>query len=612
MSQHRKIQLFLCHSSRDKLIVKDIAQKLQSESVNVWYDDWNIEYGDSITSKINEGISESDYIAVVLSPSAVSSKWVEKEWSAAFHSEQKWGSIKVLPLLLEDCDIPPLLADRKYVDLRDNSRVGNLAKLRDWLEYKSRAYKIRSPVAEEYYKFKQRKVLKIKEGEQFYQKRASVNDKSLFPVTSSAHLVLKGRWGSNEGAGEIVDNIAGRVAAVLIKVYPLAMIEETEYGMRFPFGEIIGKVKRGKAIIDLNVIQESELDFPTFVSSLNEPIEYVEYEFLIFLNVAEIIDRLQSKKIEIKYFRSNAIKFETKKSEIRIESKIESLKIRLSRKDYPYSISPHKLPSPGMLLELVMGIQPVTMFDNHIFDGTPPGNVQPDSAQKNGNSLFDKHTVGASSKPKARVSDKQAASKISQAIPIPKDKKNKKKKILFLAANQPGDGRLSIDREFRAIDVAVGNSRNRLRLELIPKFAVRYEDFRQALLDHEPQIVHFSGHGTEDGLVVLDEGGIFPEMMSTEVVSRLFELFSKRIECVILSACYSERQAAAIVKHIPYVIGMDKEIEDNAAIEFSKGFYDALGAGRSIEDAFQLGVQGILQAFPELPQQLIPVLKKRQ
>jgi hypothetical protein len=212
----------------------------------------------------------------------------------------------------------------------------------------------------------------------------------------------------------------------------------------------------------------------------------------------------------------------------------------------------------------------------------------------------------------AQVVLKKETSKKDQPDPDRENKNRGKKKILFLSANQAGDGRLSIDREFRAIDVAVGNSRNRLRLELIPKFAVSYEDFRQALLHHEPQIVHFSGHGTEDGLVVLDEGGIFPEMMSTEVVSRLFELFSKQIECVILSSCYSEEQAAVIVRHVPYVIGMSKEIEDNAAIEFSKGFYDALGAGWSIEDAFQLGVQGILQVFPELPQHLIPVLKKKE
>lgn len=72
------------------------------------------------------------------------------------------------------------------------------------------------------------------------------------------------------------------------------------------------------------------------------------------------------------------------------------------------------------------------------------------------------------------------------------------------------------------------------------------------------------------------------------------------MECVILNACYSGEQANAIAKHIRYVIGMNEAIGDRAAISFSIGLYQALGAGRSIEEAYKLGcVQIRLQGISE-------------
>jgi hypothetical protein len=130
-------------------------------------------------------------------------------------------------------------------------------------------------------------------------------------------------------------------------------------------------------------------------------------------------------------------------------------------------------------------------------------------------------------------------------------------------------------------------------------------------LDHEPQIVHFSGHGDEDGLVL--EGELELALpISSEALSRLFELCSKHIECVILNACYSAPQAAAINNHINYVIGMPGKINDKAAIKFSVGFYDALGAGKSVEEAYKFGCNAIEQMFPDLPEHFIPILKKRK
>jgi hypothetical protein len=89
----------------------------------------------------------------------------------------------------------------------------------------------------------------------------------------------------------------------------------------------------------------------------------------------------------------------------------------------------------------------------------------------------------------------------------------------------------------------------------------------------------------------------------------LFKQFSRTVNCVVLNACYSKTQAKAIAEHIAYVVGMNRDIGDGAAIAFAIGFYQAIGGGRSVEDAYHLGcVQIALQGIPE---ELTPVLIKK-
>jgi Domain of unknown function (DUF4263)/CHAT domain len=182
------------------------------------------------------------------------------------------------------------------------------------------------------------------------------------------------------------------------------------------------------------------------------------------------------------------------------------------------------------------------------------------------------------------------------------------KSILLMAANPKGTSSLRLQEEEREI-------KERLRLAGYGKVpinsteATRPRDIQQAMLDFKPQIVHFSGHGAgQDGLVFEDVVGQ-EKLVSSEALANLFKLFSKRVECIVLNACYSESQAKAIVKYIDYVIGMSQDIGDRAAIEFSVGFYAALGAGESIEFAYEMGCNAI--ELEGIPEQLIPVLYKK-
>ncbi len=110
--------LFLSHTSFDKPFVEKLAKDLQRIGVNVWYDKWEIKVGDSITWKIEEGIRENEYLAIVLSPEALNSEWVKSELGAAWVKQLKIKKIFLLPILYRDCDIPLFLSDRKYADFR--------------------------------------------------------------------------------------------------------------------------------------------------------------------------------------------------------------------------------------------------------------------------------------------------------------------------------------------------------------------------------------------------------------------------------------------------------------------------------------------------------------
>jgi len=181
--------------------------------------------------------------------------------------------------------------------------------------------------------------------------------------------------------------------------------------------------------------------------------------------------------------------------------------------------------------------------------------------------------------------------------------------ILLISADPTNASRLRIGEELREIQEKLQLARLRDKFNLEQRMSVRPTDLSQALLDISPHIVHFSGHGTSSGSLCFENkmGEIHP--IPPNALSDLFEQFSSQVNCVILNACYSEIQAQAIAKHINHVIGMSQAISDDAAIAFGIGFYQALGGGRSIEEAYKLGcVQISLHGIPE---NLIPVITSR-
>jgi CHAT domain len=178
--------------------------------------------------------------------------------------------------------------------------------------------------------------------------------------------------------------------------------------------------------------------------------------------------------------------------------------------------------------------------------------------------------------------------------------------ILLLSADPTNASRLRIGEELREIQEKLQLARLRDKFIIDQRTSVRSTDLSQALLDVQPNIVHFSGHGESSGNLCFEDrsGRIHP--ISPDALAALFEQFTDQVSCVLLNSCYSEMQAVAIANHINYVIGMSHAIGDHAAIAFAVGFYQALGAGRIIEDAYKLGCAQI--RLQNIPEHLTPVL----
>src|ERR1035437_3408181 len=120
----KRQKIFLCHSSKDKSFVKKLATDLKTVGLDVWYDAWEIKVGDSLRQKIEDGITESSWLAVILSSNSIQSDWVNRELSAAFAYEMDLKRVFILPVIIENCPIPPLLRDKLYADFRENYQFG--------------------------------------------------------------------------------------------------------------------------------------------------------------------------------------------------------------------------------------------------------------------------------------------------------------------------------------------------------------------------------------------------------------------------------------------------------------------------------------------------------
>jgi hypothetical protein len=173
----------------------------------------------------------------------------------------------------------------------------------------------------------------------------------------------------------------------------------------------------------------------------------------------------------------------------------------------------------------------------------------------------------------------------------------KKIEVLVIFANPRGTSQLRLGTEDRVIRESIRLSSNRSKISLTTCNAATIHDLRRAFLDKQFDIVHISGHGTGAGLVLENEAGeryVVPQ----KALADQLRAYSPPLQCAILNACYSISQGHLTSLELPFTIAMEGPISDDAAIEFSRGFYDAIGAGRGIDFAYEEGCRTVNLAAP--------------
>ncbi len=117
----RAIKCFVSHNSADKPVAEQVARRLLDSGIDVWLDKWEILAGESLTSRIEEGIADANAFVILMSPHSMKAKWVKEELRIAIQRRLEDDSFALIPILLQDCEVPGFLKDYAYVDWRGDT-----------------------------------------------------------------------------------------------------------------------------------------------------------------------------------------------------------------------------------------------------------------------------------------------------------------------------------------------------------------------------------------------------------------------------------------------------------------------------------------------------------
>ncbi len=175
---------------------------------------------------------------------------------------------------------------------------------------------------------------------------------------------------------------------------------------------------------------------------------------------------------------------------------------------------------------------------------------------------------------------------------------NEKIKLLFTAATPTDAGKLNTGKESRFKDL-IKMFDEQQRIDFKEEHGLNVEKFRRHYFSQDPHVIHFAGHGEIEGLVLEEDN------LDADVLVNLVSLL-KKTRIVVLNACYTLPLAKELAKYVPFVIGTQGVIPDDTAIAFANDFYVGLAAGKTVEDSFLFGINGI--ESKRLPGADIPIL----
>jgi hypothetical protein len=163
----------------------------------------------------------------------------------------------------------------------------------------------------------------------------------------------------------------------------------------------------------------------------------------------------------------------------------------------------------------------------------------------------------------------------------------------MFAASPLDEGVIRVEQEQRDILQKIKLlNKKKIELEFMIQPATRTKDILTHRLDSNAAIFHFSGHGETDGLVFEDENAS-AKKVSGAALACFLTTMTRRVDCVVLNACFSAELASAFEDHASVVIGCNDTIADDAAIAFSVAFYAAMASGRPYDECFKIAVQDV-------------------
>jgi len=117
------IRVFISYSGSDENKAKKLVKELNSNNLEVWFDQEQLFPGDELKSEIKEGIYSSDIFLACISEQYVRNfkgSWTERELMIAITNERKKGVKKIIPVRFEKANgnlLPSILGKRAFADL---------------------------------------------------------------------------------------------------------------------------------------------------------------------------------------------------------------------------------------------------------------------------------------------------------------------------------------------------------------------------------------------------------------------------------------------------------------------------------------------------------------
>lgn len=202
---------------------------------------------------------------------------------------------------------------------------------------------------------------------------------------------------------------------------------------------------------------------------------------------------------------------------------------------------------------------------------------------------------------------------------IRKLKESKEKiNILFIASNpdiiftdEQGELRqhqkLSLDKEARDIAESIQKSPDRDSINFVTKWATRTDDLFQYINEVNPTVIHFTGHGTENGQLVFHDKNDNPKLVGIDAIIQMINAITDDLRLVVFSNCYSSNIAESTVEYVEATIGMNTSVREDVAMLFASQLYSSIGFGFSLEKSFnqamvRLKLEGIEDKDCNIPE----------